>query len=134
VLKSAGVATRLPTQNLQRARKFYSEKLGLEPTDERPGGLLYRCAQGEFALFGSAGASPGTFTQMGFEVDDIEAAVAALKERGVVFEEVDLPGLKTVDGIADIDGNYPVKGATGERGAWFRDSEGNMLGLAQPVR
>jgi catechol 2,3-dioxygenase-like lactoylglutathione lyase family enzyme len=134
VLKSAGVATRLPTQDLQRARKFYSEKLGLEPTDERPGGLLYRCAQGEFALFGSAGASPGTFTQMGFEVDDIEAAVAALKERGVVFEEVDLPGLKTVDGIADIDGNYPVKGATGERGAWFRDSEGNMLGLAQPVR
>jgi catechol 2,3-dioxygenase-like lactoylglutathione lyase family enzyme len=133
VLKSAGVATRLPTQDLQRARRFYSEKLGLEPIDERPGGLLYRCAEGEFALYGSAGAPPGTFTQMAFEVDDIEAAVAALKERGVVFDEVDLPGMRTVDGIADIDGNYPVKGATGERSAWFRDSEGNVLGLAQPV-
>jgi catechol 2,3-dioxygenase-like lactoylglutathione lyase family enzyme len=133
VLKNARVATRLPAQDLDRARRFYAEKLGLEPTDERPGGLLYRCAGGEFALFGSAGASPGTFTQMGFEVDDIDAAVAALKERGVVFEEVDMPGLRTVDGIADISGNYPIKGATGERGAWFRDSEGNMLGIGQPV-
>jgi catechol 2,3-dioxygenase-like lactoylglutathione lyase family enzyme len=134
VLKSGGVATRLPAQDLKRARKFYADKLGLEPDDERPGGLLYRCARGEFALFESGGASPGTFTQMGWEVDDIEATVAELRERGVVFEEVDLPGLKTVDGIADISGNYPSKGATGERGAWFRDSEGNMLGIGQPVR
>jgi catechol 2,3-dioxygenase-like lactoylglutathione lyase family enzyme len=134
VLTSARVATRLPAQDLDRARRFYLEKLGLEPIDERPGGLLFRCANGEFALFESAGESPGTFTQMGWEVDDIEATVATLKARGVVFEEVDLPGLRTVDGIADIDGNYPSKGASGERGAWFRDSEGNMLGIGQPVR
>jgi catechol 2,3-dioxygenase-like lactoylglutathione lyase family enzyme len=133
-LGSAAVATRLPAQDLSRARRFYSEKLGLEPADERPGGLLYRCAGGDFIVFESAGASQGTFTQMGFEVEDIETAVAELRERGVVFEEVDLPGLRTVDGIADIAGNYPIKGATGERGAWFRDSEGNMLGLGQPVR
>jgi len=50
----------------------------------------------------------------------------------VVFEEVDLPGLRTVGSIADIHGNYASKGV-GERGAWFRDSEGNMLGLGQPV-
>jgi hypothetical protein len=68
---------------------------------------------------------------MGWEVDDIEATVAELKARGVVFEDVDVPGLQTVDGIADIDGNYPSKRATGERGAWFRDSEGNMLGIGQ---
>ena len=96
--------------------------------------MLYRCAAGEFALFASAGASPGSFTQMGWEVDDIEATVAALKARGVVFEEVDLPGLRTIDGIADIAGNYPSKGASGERGAWFRDSEGNLLAIGQPVR
>src|SRR5919204_3522040 len=133
MLQRAQVATRLPAQDLDRARAFYSEKLGLEPVDERPGGLLYRCAGGgDFALFASAGASPGTFTQMGWEVDDIEATVAELKERGVVFEEVDLPGLRTVNGIADIEGNYPSKGATGERGAWFRDSEGNMVGIGQP--
>jgi catechol 2,3-dioxygenase-like lactoylglutathione lyase family enzyme len=135
MLSEGRVATRLPAQDLDRARAFYSEKLGLEPVDERPGGLLYRCAGGgDFALFASAGASPGTFTQMGWEVDDIEATVAELKERGVVFEEVDLPGLRTVNGIADIEGNYPSKGATGERGAWFRDSEGNMVGIGQPVR
>ena len=134
MLKSGGVATRLPARDLNRARKFYADKLGLEPDDERPGGLLYRCARGEFTLFESTGASPGTFTQMAWEVDDIEATVTALKERGVVFDEVDLPGLRTVDGIAEISGNYPSKDATGERGAWFRDSEGNMLGIGQPVR
>ena len=134
VLKSAAVATRLPAQDLKRARRFYAEVLGLEPTDERPGGLLYRCASGEFALFESAGASTGAFTQMGWEVQDIEATVAELERRGVVFEEVDLGGLRTVGGIAEISGNYPSKGAAGERGAWFRDSEGNMLGIGEPVR
>jgi catechol 2,3-dioxygenase-like lactoylglutathione lyase family enzyme len=132
MLQTGHVATRIPVQDMERARAFYRDKLGLEPSEERPGGVLYRCASGVFALFESAGASPGTFTQMAWEVDDIEATVAELRRRGVVFEEVDLPGLKTVDGIADIAGNYPSKG-TGERGAWFRDSEGNMLGIGQPV-
>ncbi|MFB8025353.1 MULTISPECIES: VOC family protein [unclassified Streptomyces] len=128
-----GAATRLPAQDLERARRFYAEKLGLEPVDERPGGLLYRCGQSEFALFESAGASPGTFTQMGWTVDDIESVVSELRGRGVVFEKIDLPGLRTRGGIAEIEGNYPSKAAGGERGAWFRDSEGNMLGIGQPV-
>jgi catechol 2,3-dioxygenase-like lactoylglutathione lyase family enzyme len=128
------VACRLPAQDLDRARRFYSEKLGLDPVDERPGGLLYRSVNGcEFALYQSQGASPGTFTQMGFYVDDLESTVGALKERGVVFEEVDVPGLETADGIAHVEGNYPSTGATGERAAWFRDSEGNMLGVGQLV-
>jgi catechol 2,3-dioxygenase-like lactoylglutathione lyase family enzyme len=133
MLKNGRVATRLPAQDLERARRFYSEKLGLEPSEERPGGVLYEMAGGVFALFQSAGASRGEFTQMGWDVDDIEATVAGLKERGVVFEEVDVPGLKTVDGIAEVAGNYPSKGR-GERAAWFRDSEGNLLGLGQAVR
>jgi catechol 2,3-dioxygenase-like lactoylglutathione lyase family enzyme len=134
MLKGGRVATRLPAQDLDRARKFYSEKLGLEPNEERPGGLLYRVGGCEFALFESAGTSPGEFTQMGWEVDDIDVTVAELSTRGVVFEEVDLPGLKTVDGIAEVAGNYPSKGGKGERAAWFRDSEGNMLGIGQPLR
>jgi catechol 2,3-dioxygenase-like lactoylglutathione lyase family enzyme len=134
VLKDGVVAARLPAQDLERARRFYADKLGLEASEERDGGLLYRGAEGTFALFESAGASLGTFTQMGWEVDDIEATVADLKSRGVVFEEVDLPGLKTVDGIAAVSGNYPSKGGKGERAAWFRDSEGNMLGIGQPIR
>src|SRR5262249_60931574 len=79
---------------------------------------------------GSAASS--NHTQMAWEVADIESAVASLRARGVVFEEYDLPGLKTVNGIADIEGNYPSKGV-GERAAWFKDSEGNLLGLGQPV-
>jgi catechol 2,3-dioxygenase-like lactoylglutathione lyase family enzyme len=127
------VATRLPAKDLERARRFYAEKLGLTPIDERPSGLLYRCGTGKFALFESTGAASGTHTQMGFEVDDIEAVVATLKRRGVVFEEVDVPGLRTVNGIANVEGNYPSVGV-GERGAWFRDSEGNLLGIGQPIR
>jgi catechol 2,3-dioxygenase-like lactoylglutathione lyase family enzyme len=133
MLEHNDVATRLPVQDLKRARSFYAEKLGLEPVEERPGGLLYRCGRGSFALFLSAGAAAGTHTQMGWEVADIETTVAALRSRGVVFEEYDLPGLKTVNGIAQIAGNYPSKG-TGEKGAWFKDSEGNLVGIGQPVR
>ncbi|MFF7357894.1 MULTISPECIES: VOC family protein [Streptomyces] len=134
LLSRARVATRLPAGDLERARRFYAEKLGLAPVDERPGGLLYRCAGVDFVVFRSTGTSPGTFTQMAFEVDDLDAVMAELRRRGVVFEEVDVPGLRTRDGIAEIEGNYPSKGARGERGAWFRDSEGNLLGIGQPVR
>jgi catechol 2,3-dioxygenase-like lactoylglutathione lyase family enzyme len=133
MLSDGRVATRIPVQDLDRARRFYADKLGLEPSEERPGGLRYRCASGEFALFASAGASAGTFTQMAWEVDDLEATVAELRRRGVDFLEFDLPGLQTVDGIAEVSGNYPSKGGQGERGAWFQDSEGNLLGIGQPV-
>ena len=133
MLEETEVATRLPARDLNRARKFYSEKLGLDPIEERPGGLRYRSNNGFFVLFESAGAASGTHTQMGWEVADIESIVAALKARGVIFEEYDLPGLKTANGMAEIAGNYPSKGA-GEKGAWFKDSEGNLLGIGQPLR
>lgn len=134
MLKDARVATRIPVRELNLAKQFYADKLGLEPSEERPGGLLYRCGNGEFSLYGSAGTSPGTFTQMAFEVDDLRATVAALKERGVEFEEVDIPGLETVDGIAEVEGNYPSKGGVGELAAWFRDLDGNMIGIGQPLK
>jgi catechol 2,3-dioxygenase-like lactoylglutathione lyase family enzyme len=132
MLENGGVSARLPAQDLERARAFYAEKLGLEPEEERPGGLRYRCARGEFALFQSGGAPSGTHTQMAWEVQDIEAAVIQLRANGVVFEEYDQPGLTTVDGIAEVPDNYPSKGV-GERAAWFKDSEGNLLALGQPV-
>ncbi len=132
MLDKAQVAPRIPVQDLERARGFYAEKLGLEASEERPGGLLYRGADCEFSLFESAGAAPGTFTQMAWTVDDIEATVAELMKRGVAFEQVDVPGLKTVNGIAEVAGQYPSKGS-GERAAWFRDSEGNMLGISELV-
>jgi catechol 2,3-dioxygenase-like lactoylglutathione lyase family enzyme len=128
------VAARVPAVDLDRARAWYAEKLGLEPVDSRPGGLLYRVGDCEFALFASTGRASGDHTQLGFEVDDIEAAVAELRRRGVDFEEYDGPGIRTYGAIADIEGNYPSKGARGERAAWFRDSEGNLLGIGELVR
>ena len=71
---------------------------------------------------------------MGWEVDDIEATVAELRERGVEFEEYNFPDMETVDGITTVDGNYPSKGGKGERAVWFRDSEGNLLGIGEPIR
>jgi catechol 2,3-dioxygenase-like lactoylglutathione lyase family enzyme len=133
MLQDGGVATRLPAQDLERARAFYTEKLGLEPSEERPGGLLFRCAQGEFALFQSDGAPSGSHTQMAWQVDDIEAVVAQLKARGVVFEEYDLPGLTMIDGLVEIPDNYPSKGVS-ERAAWFKDTEGNLLAIGQPIQ
>jgi catechol 2,3-dioxygenase-like lactoylglutathione lyase family enzyme len=129
MLNKARIEARIPTRDLARARRWYAEKLGLEPVEERDGGLRYEGASGVFCLFSSTGTSDGSFTQLGFYVDDIEATVAALRARGVVFE--DYGG--SVDGIVDIEGNYPSKGR-GERAAWFRDCEGNMLGVAEVVR
>jgi hypothetical protein len=71
---------------------------------------------------------------MAFEVEDHDATVDELRRRGVKFEDFDLPGLTTVDGVTEVAGNYPSKHSTGERAAWFRDSEGNLLGVGQPLR
>jgi catechol 2,3-dioxygenase-like lactoylglutathione lyase family enzyme len=133
LLAGSPVATRLPAQDLERARQWYADKLGLEPVEERPGGLRYQCGGVSFALFQSAGKPSGAHTQMGWEVADLDAVIDELRTRGVVFEDYDLRGLRTVDGVAEIDGNYPSKG-TGERGAWFYDSEGNLIGIGQPIR
>ncbi|MFJ2513748.1 VOC family protein [Streptomyces griseoviridis] len=135
LLARGRVTTRLPAQDLDRARRFYAEILGLDPVDERPGGLLYRCGVTDFVVFASTGASPGTFTQMAWEVEDLDTVVSELRSRGVEFESVDAPAIRTDDhGIAEIEGNYATKGAHGERGAWFRDSEGNLIGIGEPVR
>jgi catechol 2,3-dioxygenase-like lactoylglutathione lyase family enzyme len=133
-LATGEVATRLPAQDLERARSFYAEKLGLQPIEERPGGLRYRCGNSWFVLFTSSGAPSGDHTQMGWEVDDLEATVEELRQRGVVFEEYDVPGLQTVNGIAEVAGHYPSRGGRGEKAAWFRDSEGNLLGIGQALR
>ncbi|MEU4521717.1 VOC family protein [Amycolatopsis sp. NPDC024027] len=128
MLSNVRIEARIPTQDLTRARRWYAEKLGLEAVEEREGGLRYEGASGVFSLYASAGVSDGSFTQVAFYVDDLESTVAMLRERGVVFEEYD--GMR--GGIMDIRGNYPSKGS-GERAAWFRDSEGNMIGLSEVV-
>jgi catechol 2,3-dioxygenase-like lactoylglutathione lyase family enzyme len=132
-LSNAYAITKLPAQDLDRARAFYRDKLGLEPAEEREGGLRYLCGPTEFHVFLSSGAASGESTQMAFEVEDIDAAVAELRDRGVTFEVYDVPGFAWAGEILTVPDNYPSKG-TGERGAFFRDSEGNLIGLAQPTR
>jgi len=84
---------------------------------------LYRCGgDSRFSVFTSLGEASGTHTQAMWLVEDVESAVAALKARGVVFEEDDVPELSTVNNIATLG---PGKGA------WFQDSEGNLLSLVQ---
>jgi catechol 2,3-dioxygenase-like lactoylglutathione lyase family enzyme len=133
VLRNATIAVRLPAQDLERARAFYSDVLGLEPVEEREGALRYVCGDQSFAVFLSTGRASGQHTQMGFYVPDIDAAVEELRSRGLTFEEIDLGGLPQRNGIVEIPGQYPSTGAVGERATWFRDSEGNLLGLGQLV-
>lgn len=123
MLENASLALRIPAQDLERARAWWSEKLGLDPLEERPGGYRYELGGTEFALYQSQGASTGAFTQAAFYVDDVDAVVAALRERGVTFY---------ADENVDIEGNYPSKGS-GERANWFYDSEGNLFGIGQVV-
>jgi catechol 2,3-dioxygenase-like lactoylglutathione lyase family enzyme len=129
-LSDAHAVTKLPAQDLDRARRFYHDKLGLEPVEEREGGLRFVCAGTEFHLFSSSGAPSGTSTQMGFEVTDLQAVIEDLRRRGVTFEVVEIPGFEMQDEMVVVPDNYPSKGS-GELGAFFYDSEGNLLALGQ---
>jgi catechol 2,3-dioxygenase-like lactoylglutathione lyase family enzyme len=129
-LKRSHVVTKLPAQDLERARRFYRDQLGLEPVEERDGGLRYLCAGTEFHLFSSTGAASGTSTQVGFEVADLAAVIADLRARGVAFEQVDVPGFEVRGEMVVVPDNYPSKGS-GELGAFFYDSEGNLIAIGQ---
>jgi catechol 2,3-dioxygenase-like lactoylglutathione lyase family enzyme len=125
MLTNSPIYPSLPATDLDRAKRFYAEKLGLTPESELPGGLWYSCGRDtRFSVFTSQGEALGTYTQALWLVEDVESEVAALKARGIVFEEYDLPSLKTVNSIAMVGPN---------KGAWFKDSEGNLLSLVQFV-
>lgn len=121
MLSDARVGAAIPCSDFERAKGWYKEKLGFAPSEENPGGAYFNCAEGtSFFLFPSSGKASGDHTQVAFEVADVKAEVAELQKAGVTFEEYDFPTLKTVDGIADMDG---------EKGAWFKDSEGNLIAI-----
>jgi catechol 2,3-dioxygenase-like lactoylglutathione lyase family enzyme len=123
MLSEYPIHTALPATDLERAKRFYADKLGLTPESEGPDGLFYRCGEGtRFLVFPSGGTASGTHTQMTWNTPDIEAAVADLKARGVVFEEYDTSEVKTINSVATLGQS---------KGAWFTDSEGNMLALGQ---
>ena len=124
-MKVTRILATIPARDLRRAQAFYEDKLGLHKREERPDGIEYGAGDGSgFLLFESSGAPSGTHTQIGFEVDDLMGAVKELKGKGVRFEEYDFPGFKTVDGVAEVNG---------AKGAWFKDTEGNLAAVAERV-
>lgn len=114
----------IPAADMDRAKKFYEEKLGFKPTKETPGGVEYHGGGDTgFFLFPSPNAGKCPTTYADWEVSDIDAVTKELKSSGVIFEEYDTPAYKTVEGIATM--------PDGMKAAWFKDSEGNILGLSQ---
>jgi predicted enzyme related to lactoylglutathione lyase len=126
MLKNAPVVPYIPAADVARARRFYEERVGLVPREEVAGGVVYECAGGSWIfLYQSGGAGTSKASQAFWQVDDVEAEVRELRSRGVVFEEYDMPGLQTVNGIATMGGT---------KGAWFKDSEGNILAIIETIQ
>ncbi|PYO96216.1 MAG: glyoxalase [Gemmatimonadetes bacterium] len=125
MLSTAPLRAYIPVSNLQRARKFYEETLGLKPGEQYGGGVIYRCGETEAFLYQTPNAGTSKASQAFWQVADVEAEVAELKARGVVFEEYDMPGIKMQNSIAT---------GGGAKTAWFKDSEGNIMAVSQRLR
>jgi len=126
MLDPLSMYTVLPVADLDRARAFYRDKLGFEPTMEKPGMLAYSGPGGYmFQLYESSTVGTAQNTQMGWSTADLDGTMAELRARGVVFEDYDFPGLKTENGVAFVGT---------ERSAWFKDSEGNIIAVSETLR
>ena len=126
MLQESPMYAYLPATDVARARAFYEQKLGFRPSEMVAGGVVYKFAGGTGCfLYPTKNAGTNRASQAFWQVDDVEREVAELKARGVAFEEYDVPGMKTVNGIVT---------AGGAKTAWFKDTEGNILALVQDVR
>jgi len=126
MLAKAQVTTMLPVKDLERARAFYADALGLEPAGlQADGKFLFHCEGGALlALFPKPEGTKAEHTAVSFRVGDIAAAIRELKTRGVSFHDYDFPGFRTV-------GHVCVLGS--EKAAWFSDPEGNILCLHEDL-
>ena len=125
MLQNSPLYAYIPAQDVARARRFYEDKLGLKAREEVAGGVVYEFGKGTAAfLYPTPNAGTSRASQAFWQVADIEREVAELKQRGVKFEDYDMPGMKTEDGIFT---------GGGARAAWFKDSEGNILAVIQDL-
>ena len=124
MITTAPIHASLAVADLAKARAWYSEKLGWEPSLEPPGTLVYDVGDSNFTLFESEFPGTAKNTVMNWNVDDVHAEVTRLRERGVTFEDYDFGDYKTVDGVM----TDPEGGKT----AWFKDIDGNIVGLVSP--
>lgn len=123
MLQNSPLYAYIPAKDVSRARKFYEEKLGFKAREEIEGGVVYEFGKGTACfLYPTPNAGTSRASQAFWQVDDIEREVAELKKRGVEFEDYDMPGMKTKDGIFT---------AAGSKAAWFKDPEGNILAVIQ---
>ena len=122
MLQNSPMYAYIPVKDVARARRFYEHKVGLKPAREIAGGVVYESA-GKTAcfLYPTPNAGTSKASQAYWQVADVEREVAELRGRGVVFEEYDMPGIKTVNGIAS--------GGDGGKAAWFKDTEGNIMAI-----
>ena len=125
MLQNSPMFAYIPVKDVARARQFYEQKLGFKPKREQSDGVVYEFA-GRTACFMYKTPNAGTSqaSQAFWQVEDVESEVAELRRKGITFEEYDMPGLKTKNGIA-------VGG--GAKAAWFKDTEGNILAIVQNV-
>jgi len=125
MLEDKLIAAILPAADLERTKAFYTETLGLpEPKLAAPGTLEFQAGEGSrFILYQHEGGTKADHTVAGWLVEDVEETVERLREKGVVFEQYDMPNLKTDErGIATI----------GQaQAAWFKDPEGNILSITE---
>ena len=113
----------LPASDLERAEAWYAEVFGLQPTDsEDPGGVWYTVGGVRFLLYVSEFAGTNEATAATISPSDFDGAIALLRSRGVVFEEYDFDEFKTIEGVMTL--------PTGQRAAWLKDSEGNILSIS----
>jgi catechol 2,3-dioxygenase-like lactoylglutathione lyase family enzyme len=123
MLTEAPIVPYIPVKDLARARKFYEEKVGLRPTQEYAGGVIYECGKGSWVfMYPTPNAGTSKASTAFWAVEDVAAEVAQLKARGVTFEEYDMPGITMVDSVAT---------GGGAKTAWFKDTEGNILAVSQ---
>jgi predicted enzyme related to lactoylglutathione lyase len=126
MLQDFPVYAYIPAKDMARARQFYEQKVGLKPTQETNGGIVYEFAGGTACfLYQTPNAGTSQASQAFWSVPDVDGLIDALKARGVVFEKYDdLPGQRSASG-AITEG--------GAKAAWFKDSEGNIMALIQDV-
>lgn len=122
MLNAKSAAAVLPATDLDRARQYYDDKLGWKPDGQDAGGLMYTVGGTSVYVYETTFAGTARNTALMVEVDDLQSVVDELRAAGVAFADYDLPGLTTVDGIADLED---------EKAAWFTDSEGNIIALGQ---
>ena len=120
MLTSASVTANIPAADLDRARSFYADTLGLNPAGEMYDTLIYRTDGGTtFSVYKTEYAGQAGHTIAQLHVDDVVAEARALQQKGVALETYDMPGVEWDDGVADLGGMG--------KAAWFKDSEGNIL-------